>query len=67
MLLKSTSTGGVLAQLITVDAQMLVADALPHLGQRFGGRDFFLTGLRAESPEIEQRLHRQIEGAFALH
>ncbi|MNV85225.1 hypothetical protein D3C71_1791610 [compost metagenome] len=44
-----------------------MTDSLPCLGERFGGRDFFLAGLRAKPPEIEQRLDRQIEGAFTLH
>jgi hypothetical protein len=45
---------------------MAMTDPLAHLGQRFGGRDFFFTGLRAEAPKIQQRFNRQIVGAFAL-
>ncbi|MNR16011.1 hypothetical protein D3C85_1325770 [compost metagenome] len=59
--------GGVLAQLVAVDAQVFMADALAGFDVGFGGRDFFPAGLRTKSPEIEQRLHRQIVGAVALH
>ncbi|MNG09967.1 hypothetical protein D3C84_934120 [compost metagenome] len=59
--------GGVLAQPVTIDAQVFMADALAGFGERFGGRDFFPAGLRAKSPEVQQRLHRQIVGTVALH
>ena len=32
---------GVLAQLIAIDAQVLVTDSLPHLGQRLGSWGLF--------------------------
>ncbi|MNI67695.1 hypothetical protein D3C85_1387030 [compost metagenome] len=57
----------VLAQLITVDAQVTMTDSLARLGDRLGRRDFFFSSLRAETPKIEQRLHRQIVGTVALH
>ena len=56
----------VLAQLFAFDAQMLVTHSLTHLGQCFGARDDFLARLRTKSPEVEQRLDRQVVGAFAL-
>ncbi|MNG07358.1 hypothetical protein D3C84_906530 [compost metagenome] len=59
--------GGVLAQPVALNAQVFMADALAGFGERFGGRDFFSTGLRTKSPEIEQRLHRQVVGTVALH
>ncbi|MNT32156.1 hypothetical protein D3C72_1680220 [compost metagenome] len=49
--------GGVLAQPVTVDAQMLVTDTSARIGQRLGSGDFFFTGLWAETPEIQKRLH----------
>ncbi|MNC04314.1 hypothetical protein D3C75_517480 [compost metagenome] len=42
--------GGVLAQIVAIDAQVLVADALAGFSERFGGRDLLLPRLRTKSP-----------------
>ncbi|MNI39807.1 hypothetical protein D3C73_939970 [compost metagenome] len=59
--------GRVLAQPIALDAQVLMTDPRSRARQRLDGRDFFASGLGTEAPEIEQRLHREIERAVALH
>ncbi|MNP36934.1 hypothetical protein D3C76_1303540 [compost metagenome] len=44
---------------------MLLADPGPRISDGFGAGHLVATGLRAEAPEVEQRLHRHVEGAVA--
>ncbi|MNP44082.1 hypothetical protein D3C76_1379300 [compost metagenome] len=57
---------GILAQGSTFDAQVLVAHTLAYLGQCLWFGHLLVTGLRAEAPQVEQRLYREVEGAITL-
>ncbi|MNV66151.1 hypothetical protein D3C71_1588910 [compost metagenome] len=56
----------VLAQLLAVDAQVSMADALARGGNRFGAGHLLAARLGPEAPQVEQRLDGQVKGAITL-
>ncbi|MNZ93594.1 hypothetical protein D3C78_1126690 [compost metagenome] len=57
---------GVLAQLLAVDMQVLVADTLTRLGDGLRTGHLLAARLGTEAPQVEQRLDGEVEGAVAL-
>src|SRR5690606_31367698 len=58
--------GRILAQLLADNLQMPVTDSLAGLGNFLGRRYLLTAPLRAEPPEVEQRLNGQVQCAVAF-